>query len=82
MGDVLGDLNARRARIEALPVDEKAALRVAKLADLHRDPFDRLLVAQALEEELAIAVPEQALYEIRTFGDIVRYVRSARSRSP
>ncbi|MBI4706051.1 MAG: type II toxin-antitoxin system VapC family toxin [Deltaproteobacteria bacterium] len=33
-----------------LPVDENAALRVRGLAWHHRDPFDRLLVAQAGRE--------------------------------
>ena len=33
-----------------LPVTSVHAARVAALPDLHRDPFDRLLVAQALTE--------------------------------
>ena len=33
-----------------LPVRSAAALRVATLPDHHRDPFDRLLVAQAMAE--------------------------------
>jgi PIN domain nuclease of toxin-antitoxin system len=33
-----------------LPVTSVHAARVATLPDLHRDPFDRLLVAQALTE--------------------------------
>lgn len=37
-----------------LPVRLHHALRVATLPALHRDPFDRMLVAQALVEELAI----------------------------
>ena len=37
-----------------LPIDLKHCARVAALPFHHRDPFDRLLVAQALEEELAI----------------------------
>jgi PIN domain nuclease of toxin-antitoxin system len=38
----------------ALPIDLRHAARVATLPFHHRDPFDRLLVAQALEEELAV----------------------------
>lgn len=38
----------------ALAIDLKHAARVATLPFHHRDPFDRLLVAQALEEDLAI----------------------------
>lgn len=38
---------ARRAAVNLLPVDHSHVLAVADLPDLHRDPFDRLLVAQA-----------------------------------
>jgi PIN domain nuclease of toxin-antitoxin system len=44
--------------IEPLPVDEGSALHVAKLPDLHRDPFDRLLVAQALVGGLVLLTPD------------------------
>jgi len=39
---------------EALPVRISHAHRIAQLPALHRDPFDRLLVAQALEEDLCL----------------------------
>jgi PIN domain nuclease of toxin-antitoxin system len=37
-----------------LPIDFGHVTRVSRLPFHHRDPFDRLLVAQALEEELTI----------------------------
>ena len=37
-----------------LTIETRHAARVARLPFHHRDPFDRLLVAQALEEDLAI----------------------------
>ena len=37
-----------------LPVTSGHAARVARLPDLHRDPFDRLLVAQSLAEPLTL----------------------------
>ena len=37
-----------------LPIETRHAARVARLPFHHRDPFDRLLVAQALEEDLTI----------------------------
>ena len=54
--------------IEPLPVDEEAALHVAKLPDLHRDPFDRMLVAQALVGGLVLLTPDEPIrqYPIRT----------------
>jgi PIN domain nuclease of toxin-antitoxin system len=41
--------------MEELRVAWRHARRVAALPSLHRDPFDRLLVAQALEEGLVLA---------------------------
>jgi PIN domain nuclease of toxin-antitoxin system len=54
--------------IETLPVDEEAALHLAKLPDLHRDPFDRMLVAQALVAGLVVATPDALIrqYPVRT----------------
>lgn len=54
--------------IEALPVDEEAALQVAKLPDLHRDPFDRVLIAQAIVGGLVLATPDDPIrqYPLRT----------------
>jgi PIN domain nuclease of toxin-antitoxin system len=54
--------------IEPLPVDEEAALHVAKLPDLHRDPFDRMLVAQAIVGGLVVVTPDDPIrqYPVRT----------------
>ena len=54
--------------IEPLPLDEEAALHVAKLPDLHRDPFDRILVAQALVGGLVVVTPDDSIreYPVRT----------------
>jgi len=49
--------------IEPLLLHEEAALHVAKLPDLHRDPFDRMLVAQALVEGLVLLTPDDAIRE-------------------
>ncbi|HEY3353658.1 MAG TPA: type II toxin-antitoxin system VapC family toxin [Polyangia bacterium] len=60
---------AERARhgIEALPLDEAAALHVRRLPPLHRDPFDRMLVSQALVGGLALVTPDPliAQYPVR-----------------
>ncbi len=47
--------------IDRLDIDEQAALHVAKLPDFHRDPFDRILVAQALLGGLILVTPDEAL---------------------
>lgn len=43
-----------RAGFAELPVSAAHAARVASLPALHKDPFDRLLVAQALVEPLVL----------------------------
>jgi PIN domain nuclease of toxin-antitoxin system len=52
--------------IASLPIDEKAMSHLAGLPQLHRDPFDRLLVAQALQHGLTIVTvdPEVAAYSV------------------
>ena len=39
---------------EELPITSQHALAVGQLPDVHRDPFDRILVAQATEEGLLL----------------------------
>jgi PIN domain nuclease of toxin-antitoxin system len=51
----------RRHGIETLPLDEPSVARLAGLPDLHRDPFDRMLVCQALEHELTLATVDLAV---------------------
>src|ERR1700723_3442476 len=41
-------------QIATLPVEEGALVHLANLPPLHRDPFDRLLIAQALQHGLTL----------------------------
>ena len=51
-----------------LPFDEPAALRAGRLPPLHKDPFDRMLVCQAIEHGLVILTPDAHIsqYPVRT----------------
>jgi PIN domain nuclease of toxin-antitoxin system len=51
----------RRHLIESLPLDEASALHVRHLPPLHRDPFDRMLVSQAIARGMSIATPDPAI---------------------
>ena len=55
-------------RIESLSIDEAAALQSAKLPNVHRDPFDRILISQAILGGMAIVTPDRLIrmYPIRT----------------
>ena len=68
--DATGDLIPQQIEANAfqvLPVHLRHALRLANLPDVHRDPFDRMLVAQAMEEDLAVLTGDRqvAAYPIR-----------------
>ena len=56
-----------RNRIVWLPIEPKHVHEVAALPWIHRDPFDRLMVAQARVEGLSIISRDQSLteYDIR-----------------
>ncbi|MGH7614262.1 MAG: type II toxin-antitoxin system VapC family toxin [Gemmatimonadales bacterium] len=69
--EALGDLIPRlmtRTGITPLPVHHRHALHVATLPPRHRDPFDRLLVAQAQLEGLPILTADRSfeLYDVET----------------
>jgi len=55
-------------RIHALPIQLSHALRVYELPELHRDPFDRLLVVQSQMEDLPILTADENIrrYSVET----------------
>lgn len=61
-------IRLREERFTPLPVTVEHGLRVGELPLLHKDPFDRLLVAQAQLEGLTIVTrdPRIARYDVET----------------
>lgn len=51
----------RQLGVEVLPILLSHVLRLERLPMRHRDPFDRILVAQALEEGIALVSRDRAL---------------------
>jgi PIN domain nuclease of toxin-antitoxin system len=45
--------------IASLDLSEEAVLQLPKLPPLHTDPFDRMLICQAIAHGLAILTPEE-----------------------
>ena len=45
--------------IVSIPLDHRIALKAASLPTLHSDPFDRLLIATAMEHQLTLITPDQ-----------------------
>jgi PIN domain nuclease of toxin-antitoxin system len=57
-----------RLAAEALPLDEESTLQLTRLPPLHRDPFDRMLVCQAIVHGMVLVTPDRlvAAYPART----------------
>ena len=76
LGKIQGDVRQLAEAIGGsgfveLPVTALHAATVAELPPHHQDPFDRLLVAQALTEPLILLTADAALLE---YSDLVRLV--------
>ena len=54
--------------IRQLPVRFNHALKVNSLAKLHADPFDRMLIAQAVVEEMKLVSHDE---DVIAYGDVV-----------
>ena len=54
--------------IASLPLNEEATLYLNKLPNLHRDPFDRILICQAIVAGLILLTPDDLItqYPIRS----------------
>lgn len=53
--------------LRALPLEEQEALHVSTLPNHHRDPFDRMLISQAIAHSLSLLSPDRvfAKYPVR-----------------
>jgi PIN domain nuclease of toxin-antitoxin system len=62
------DDRLRRNRWLPLPIDQRHVIRAAALPRIHRDPFDRMLVAQSQIEEMPIVTIDPAItrYDVET----------------
>jgi len=59
----------KRHQIDSLAVDEASVVQLINLPSLHRDPFDRLLICQALQHNLTIVTADAAVmaYQMAQF---------------
>jgi PIN domain nuclease of toxin-antitoxin system len=48
-------------QIATLPIEEEALVQLANLPHLHNDPFDRILIAQALQHSLTLVTVDEAV---------------------
>jgi len=76
LGKIQGDPGEMAAAIESsgfleLPVSARHAARVAALPNHHSDPFDRLLIAQAVSEPLLLLTADRMLAQ---YSDVVQVI--------
>lgn len=47
--------------LDSLPITEEAVAQLPKLPDLHRDPFDRILICQAIAHGMRLVTPDEII---------------------
>jgi PIN domain nuclease of toxin-antitoxin system len=63
-------LQRKRHKITSLALEEASVRRLAGLPALHRDPFDRMLICQALQHDLTLLTVDDILraYPVKVAG--------------
>ena len=51
----------RSRSMQILPLTESAVPKLSGLPDTHRDPFDRMLVCQAIDENMTLVTPDPVI---------------------
>jgi PIN domain nuclease of toxin-antitoxin system len=54
-------LQREKHQISCLPLDEPSVSHLSELPQIHRDPFDRMLICQALEHGLTIVTVDNVI---------------------
>jgi len=53
----------RQHHIETLSLGEDAIQHLANLPEIHRDPFDRMLICQAIQEGMVLLTPDPLIHQ-------------------
>jgi PIN domain nuclease of toxin-antitoxin system len=61
-------LHREKIGAEVLPLDEESVLHVTRLPDIHKDPFDRILICQAIVHGMVLITSDTRIprYPVRT----------------
>lgn len=66
--------------VENLSVDaDEVTLEASLTDDLNADSLDAVELNMALEDEFGIAIPDEALADFKTVGDIVNYITAQKA---
>jgi PIN domain nuclease of toxin-antitoxin system len=52
---------AERSGLSALSLSNAAIFTLPKLPDVHRDPFDRLLICEAIQQGIPLVTPDETI---------------------
>jgi PIN domain nuclease of toxin-antitoxin system len=65
-------LQRQRHKIASLPLDEISVVKLAELPEIHKDPFDRMLICQALTYDLTLVTVDPILqaYPVSVFEHV------------
>jgi PIN domain nuclease of toxin-antitoxin system len=50
-----------RHKISSLPLDESSVVHLSDLPPIHRDPFDRMLICQAIEHQMTLVTVDNII---------------------
>lgn len=67
--DIQGDI--KKAGFKILPIEISHVLGIRNLSNIHKDPFDRILLAQAQEENLSFITADSKLAKYKIPGTIL-----------
>ncbi len=62
--DILGGI--KKSNFVLLPIDISHVLEVEKLPDIHKDPFDRILISQAEVENLTLITSDKKIWRYKS----------------
>jgi PIN domain nuclease of toxin-antitoxin system len=54
-------LQRERHMVDSLALDENSVLHLNRLPQLHKDPFDRMLICQAIDHGMVILTPDELI---------------------
>jgi len=61
--DIFVPRERSRHLITELPLQERDIFPLNKLPEIHKDPFDRMLICQAIENGLTILTPDEHIHQ-------------------
>lgn len=56
-------LQRKKHQIDSIELDEASVSHLPDLPEIHRDPFDRILICQAIEHELIFVTVDEKIFQ-------------------